>query len=257
MIHDGRVKGLPLVDYLETKGNIEALSNVEEGMTAYASDDNEFGSYNGAAWQWDSRFALLAGRSGGQTLYGGTDAGDDLTLLSTSHGTKGTVAIGGTLCVDEVNNKVGIGTAAPGELLTIEGTLPKVLIEDTGSTSAAIQLKNTEGWFSLYTDADTFGIYDVTDTTTRLTIDGDGRTGIGIGAALGAMLHVDNVGTIAQPVAYFDQGDASEEMFEFATTIGVGNAIEAVGGKTLTTTHFIKVTLPGALTRYIPVGTIA
>jgi len=33
--------------------------------------------------------------------------------------------------------------------------------------------------------------------------------------------------------------------------------IEAVGGKTLTVTHFIKVTLPGALTRYFPVGTIA
>ena len=34
-------------------------------------------------------FALLAGRSGGQTLIGGTDSGDDLTLQTTSHGTKG------------------------------------------------------------------------------------------------------------------------------------------------------------------------
>jgi len=51
--------------------------------------------------------------------------------------------------------------------------------------------------------------------------------------------------------------DVSEEMIEFNTTIGTGNAIEAVGAKTLTTTHFIKVTLPGGLTRYIPCGTIA
>jgi len=56
---------------------------------------------------------------------------------------------------------------------------------------------------------------------------------------------------------FLNQADLSEEMIEFSTTIGVGNAIEAVGAKTLTTTHFIKVTLPGGLTRYLPVGTIA
>jgi len=73
-----------------------------------------------------------------------------------------------------------------------------------------------------------------------------------------ARLHIDqNSTTAAQPVLYLDQADISEEMIEFNTTIGTGNAIEAVGAKTLTTTHFIKVTLPGALTRYIPVGTIA
>ena len=52
MIHDGRVKGLPLVDYLDTKANIEALSNLEEGMTAYASDTDELGAYDGSAWHW-------------------------------------------------------------------------------------------------------------------------------------------------------------------------------------------------------------
>jgi hypothetical protein len=71
-------------------------------------------------------------------------------------------------------------------------------------------------------------------------------------------LHVDQeTAGAAIPVLYLDQADVSEEMIEFASTIGVGNAIEAVGIKTLTTTHFIKVTLPGGLTRYIPVGTIA
>lgn len=61
----------------------------------------------------------------------------------------------------------------------------------------------------------------------------------------------------AIPVLTLDQADVSEEMMEFITTIGIGNAIEAIGAKTLTTTHFIKVTIPGGLTRYIPVGTIA
>lgn len=40
-----------------------------------------------------TQYALLAGRSGGQTLIGGTASGDDLTLQSTSNSTKGTIFI--------------------------------------------------------------------------------------------------------------------------------------------------------------------
>jgi hypothetical protein len=46
---------------------------------------------NGAA------YAILAGQAGGQTLYGGTNSGDDLTLHSTSHATKGDVWIGNSV----------------------------------------------------------------------------------------------------------------------------------------------------------------
>lgn len=85
-----------------------------------------------------------------------------------------------------------------------------------------------------------------------------GNLGIGNNLTPLAKLHIDQFSTTAAiPVLYLDQADVSEEMIEFNTTIGVGNAIEAVGVKVLTTTHFIKVTLPGGLTRYIPVGTIA
>lgn len=100
------------------------------------------------------------------------------------------------------------------------------------------------------------GHWGDSEATEYLNILKDGNVGAGIAVPRGK-IHVDNVGAIAQPVAVFDQGDVSEEMFEYACTIGVGNAIEAVGGKTLTTTHFIKVTLPGGLTRYHQVGTIA
>ena len=91
----------------------------------------------------------------------------------------------------------------------------------------------------------------------QMRIDEAGRVGIGVSTLL-AQLHVDQPSTTAAiPVALFDQADVSEEMFEFVSTIGVGNAIEAVGAKTMTPTHFIKVTLPGGLTRYFEVGTIA
>lgn len=38
-----------------------------------------------------TQFAMLAGRSGGQTLQGGTAASENLTLESTAHGTKGSI----------------------------------------------------------------------------------------------------------------------------------------------------------------------
>lgn len=41
-----------------------------------------------------TQYALLAGRSGGQTIIGGTGSGDDLYLVSTSNATKGTVNFG-------------------------------------------------------------------------------------------------------------------------------------------------------------------
>jgi len=97
-----------------------------------------------------------------------------------------------------------------------------------------------------------------TNSTTALTVDSSQNIGIGIASSIAAKTHIDQSSTTAAiPVLYLDQADISEEMIEFNTTIGTGNAIEAIGAKTLTTTHFIKVTLPGALTRYIPVGTIA
>jgi hypothetical protein len=73
-----------------------------------------------------------------------------------------------------------------------------------------------------------------------------------------AMLTVNQLEAAAEiPSLKLSQLDVSEEMIEFDSTIGVGNAIEAVGAKSLTPTHFIKITIPGGLTVYLPCGTIA
>lgn len=82
------------------------------------------------------------------------------------------------------------------------------------------------------------------------------RMSIGGLAPLG-QLHVSQYSTTgAVPVLYLNQADVSEQIFTITSTAGVGNAVESVGVKTLTTTAFIKITLNGN-TRYIPVGTIA
>jgi hypothetical protein len=64
--------------------------------------------------------AVLSGRSGGQTLNGGTAASENLTLKSTSHATKGKI-IFGTSAYDEANNRLGIGTTSPSQALQNEG----------------------------------------------------------------------------------------------------------------------------------------
>jgi hypothetical protein len=70
----------------------------------------------------DFRNNLITGMAGGQTVTGGTDASDALTLSSTNHLTKGKILFG-TSAYDEANNRLGIGNSAPGESLDITGNL--------------------------------------------------------------------------------------------------------------------------------------
>jgi hypothetical protein len=80
------------------------------GLTGLSDDDH-------------SIYALLAGRTTGQTLKGGTASGADLTLMSTNHATKGHLLFG-TSGYDEVNNRLGIGHTAPAFGVHASGASP-------------------------------------------------------------------------------------------------------------------------------------
>jgi hypothetical protein len=76
------------------------LSNGRFELTAAPSGGvSDHGGLTGLGDDDHSIYALLAGRSGGQTLIGGTASGDDLTLQSTSHATKGEVIVSDVLTV--------------------------------------------------------------------------------------------------------------------------------------------------------------
>jgi hypothetical protein len=83
-----------------------------------------------------------------------------------------------------------------------------------------------------------------------------GRLGIADTSPDGMIDAVQASTTAAIPVLEIEQLDLSEEMINFVAAIAIGNPIETVGAKTLTTTHFIRIGLNGSF-RYIPVGTIA
>src|SRR3990167_1143964 len=93
----------------------------------------DHGGLSGLTDDDHTQYALLLGRTGGQTLIGGISSGDNLTLQSTSNATKGKILFG-TSAYDEVNNRLGIGTATPGANLHISGTDPEIRITDIGDS---------------------------------------------------------------------------------------------------------------------------
>ena len=102
------------------------------------SDDH--GELSGLADDDHSQYALLLGRSGGQHLNGGMGTGDDLTLESTSHATKG------DLLLNPNGGPVGIAVT-PESWADYNGILQ---IGDKG----AIIVENGEGYeFSFNTNA--------------------------------------------------------------------------------------------------------
>jgi hypothetical protein len=46
--------GKPSILYKDAKSNIEALSGIESGATAYATGTKELGCYDGTQWVWVS-----------------------------------------------------------------------------------------------------------------------------------------------------------------------------------------------------------
>jgi hypothetical protein len=99
--------------------------------------------------------------------------------------------------------------------------------------------------------------HDTTSLATRMKIKYDGKVGINTLNPEG-QLHVYGETTEA-PALFLEQDDGFgfNHVIGFKTnSIGVGDPIEPVGGKTLTTTHFIKCSIDGIGTVYIPVGTI-
>ncbi|MGZ3770196.1 MAG: tail fiber domain-containing protein [Bdellovibrio sp.] len=107
-----------------------------------------------------TQYALLSGRSGGQILYGGTAASNNLTLESTSNPTKGNVIINSS------GGSVGIGTTSPLGTLSLKdsahaplftlntsdydngvtGSLLAIALSgNSGSVPASIQVSDTMG----------------------------------------------------------------------------------------------------------------
>lgn len=107
-------------------------------------------------------YARLAGAAGGQTLIGGTAAGDSLTLLSTSNATKGAVIFGTASEYDQVNDRIGVGTLTPGAKIHALSTTEQLRIGYDASNYLSCTVSSG-------------GIPTLTPTGNALIINGDIR----------------------------------------------------------------------------------
>jgi hypothetical protein len=151
-----------------------------------------------------TQYALLAGRSTGQTLNGGTGASENLTLSSTTNGTKGKIIFGTTgSAFDQVNTRLGIGMTNPAYKLDISTTAPSdrgINIAQTAATGS------NYGIYSSVTGAATTnvgGYFVATGAGNNVGLQvagmtGAGSTGLDIGAMSGATANIGiNIGAMS------------------------------------------------------------
>lgn len=124
-----------------------------------------------------SLYLLVAGKSGGQTAYGGTGASETLTLEGTSHATKGAVAL------NPNGGSVGVGTSSPGvdivgttdflyptyTVFQVSGAQPRQVVR--GTSNAAFDFIHSGGptdgkWFVLQNDNGIVRFLAVNDAAT-------------------------------------------------------------------------------------------
>lgn len=102
----------------EYNGSSWTFTSSNEGFAVWVEDVNSLYVYNGSSWVTfgstsahsslsgltsgddHTQYAKIAGRSGGQTFYGGTGAGDNLVLSASSDGSPGNVSISRALFSD-------------------------------------------------------------------------------------------------------------------------------------------------------------
>jgi hypothetical protein len=119
-------------------GNLTISGDFTVGGGVVGATDH--GTLSGLLDDDHTGYALLAGRSTGQTFTGATTASGTLTLASTSNGTKGKILFG-TSAYDEVNNRLGIGVAAPGVPLSISHSLVGAFGD--ADNDCSLYIKNT------------------------------------------------------------------------------------------------------------------
>lgn len=143
-----------------------------------------------------------------------------------------------TLFVDAANNRVGIGTTAPGATLDVQQNVAnanptlRVYNQNAGGGSglnisggnntynSLLWTHGVTGDLSFQTQTAVFNASNV-----RMIIQNSGNVGIGT-ASPSAQIHVDQSSASgAKPTLRLRQADLSEEFIRFDTTVGAGNPI--------------------------------
>jgi len=131
--------------WLAVPPNISIFTNDVPYLTAetdpvFTAWDKSHGDLTDLGVDDHTQYALLLGRSGGQTLIGGTGSGDDLTLKTTSHGTKGSYILSDLTDTGLVKTTAGVLSVDTSAYLTAEAdtldsvyTRGQTIVMDSGA----------------------------------------------------------------------------------------------------------------------------
>ncbi len=131
---------------------------------------SDHGDLTGLSDDDHTQYALLAGRAGGQTLTGGTNGTNDLTLVSTSAGSKGQIFLGAATVhrgnFDESSGALNLGgTAAGVERMEVNGAI--ALKEVTGIESSP---SGTSGYGKLFCRSSDNDLVYVKEDSTEINL---------------------------------------------------------------------------------------
>jgi hypothetical protein len=235
-----------------TSGGVTAHS----ALTGLSNDDH-------------TQYALLAGRSGGQTLKGDTASAGNLTLNSTAHATKGKLIVGAAAAIDEANKTLVIGavSASVGAILDAQGTSGGIgfpILTDTQRNAitpgrAGVMIWNTDnGRFEYWNGggwASAAPIFNH-NSLDNLTV-GDVHTQYALLAGRSGGQSINGDTASAGNITVNSTAHATKGNIIMGGTIknGIsGNETAAILGTAATTTY-LKVLLSDGSTAYIPLVT--
>jgi hypothetical protein len=147
----------------------------------------------------ETDYAKLTGRAGGQILQGGTEASQDLTLVSTASSTRGHIYLGAaqTSAFDETNGRLGIGIAAPDTLLHLWGATAGT-VSPLAGTVLTVE-NSSDAYLSFLTTAsDTAGILfgDPDDNDVGIIKYDHSNNSLSLGTAASVVLTIDQYGFV-------------------------------------------------------------
>jgi len=181
---------------------------------AVDASELDHGALQGLGDDDHPQYALLNGRSGGQTLTGGTGAGDELVLKSTSNANKGSIHLGETgmveLLLNAATKDVSINAA--------DGSLANFFATQSGSGN----ILNANGL-----DIDTT-IEGDTDPNLLFCDAGNDRVGIGT-ASPSEKLHC-SAKVRADTCFNVNGSDGITQMISFRDAAGTNHILTFTGG---------------------------